>query len=161
MNTQYYTNVASELTAIADDLNRFTLYVQAATSVGNMSCPQLTSLSNTAGEKLSTASSQSSTLGSKVLSDISTLETNIGLAQAALAPLLVAPTDLPSVITWITAVINQYAGPNAAYTAQLGELAIQAGLMASAVADCTAVIASSTSSINNALAAAKAKKGCS
>lgn len=61
-------------------------------------------------------------LVTKILDKVNTLETSIQNRINAIAPLLVVPTNLPGVLTWIENMINQYVVPYNKELAQLAEL---------------------------------------
>jgi prefoldin subunit 5 len=160
MNTAYFTTVITELGNIETELTAYSTYVNRVLAQGGMSCAQLSQLATNAALRIAKANSQLNSLSTNSQNMISTLESNIAAAQAALAPLLTPPTDLSQALTWISNAIAIFSGPYAAYTAQLAVLATQLSDILAQVSSVTSAIATLTSTINNAIAAAQTAQGC-
>jgi hypothetical protein len=65
---------------------------------------------------------------------VSTLQTAITTQLALLAPLIVAPTNLAELVTWASAMVETYVGPNATLLAQQTIIAAQLSDIAAAAA---------------------------
>jgi len=160
MNTQYYNNTITQLNEIVTSLNQYSTYINEALHVQNLSCAQLALLAAEAAAKLAQASAQSTGLFSNASSDISDLQTNITAQLAILAPLLISPSTLPEVITWITSAIALFAGPNTSYLAQQTILVTQLANITAAAVSVAASIATITTSVTNAIANKQSSMGC-
>jgi hypothetical protein len=69
----------------------------------------------------------------EVFADLSVLESVMTSQIALLLPLTSAPTDLGSVISWITSFINSFIGPYANLALQLTALAAQVAILIAAI----------------------------
>lgn len=159
-NTAYFQSEITNLNSISADLTTYSTYVTRVTGAGGMSCVQLAELLAVAAIKIEKATSQTNTIGSNVSTKSTAMLSKIESTIAKIAPLLTAPTDLPSVITWITAAIEMYAGPTATLTAQETIVAAEASEVAVAVTNCLGAITSLATTINNAVAAQQGSQGC-
>ena len=160
MNTAYFDSTVNNLNAITSDLTQYEAYVNQALAVQNMSCAQLAEFAVETVAKLTGTTAQIAAISAKATAEISTIQANVTSALAALAPLLTPPTNLSSVITWITTLINTYAGPNAALLAQETVLAAQLVRITTAVTDCTTAVATIAASIASAISSQQISKGC-
>ena len=160
MNTQYFTEVINELNRVAPYLTEYQAYVNRTLQTENLSCAQLAELAASTAAKLTQSNVQIAAVSSKAVSDISAMQSAITASLAALAPLLVAPTDLPSLLTWATAVVATFAGPQASLIAQEAVIAAQLTQITNAVTGTTSAVATLASSLTSAIQAARAKKGC-
>ena len=80
-----------------------------------------------------TTCAQLAQVSSQASTQIGQLQADITAQLALLGPLIIAPTDLPSVLTWINSMINTYLGPQATLIAQQGILATQLSNILAAV----------------------------
>jgi hypothetical protein len=76
---------------------------------------------------------QLQTLVTKVYGDLSMLVSTMTGQIGLLAPLLTAPTDLPSVITWITSLIESFAKPSANLALSLAAITTQVATLTAAI----------------------------
>jgi len=160
MNTQYFTEFINALNKLSPYLTKYQAYVSKTLADESMSCEQLAVLAAQAALKLAESSAWVAALSAKATSECATMQSNITTALAKLAPLLLAPTDLPSVITWINSMIETFAGPNAALLAQEITIAEQLVQIADAVASTTIAVDTLATSIITAIQQAQIKQGC-
>jgi hypothetical protein len=175
MNTAYFQSTITELNKAATYINKYTAYVnKQITSIesqplpngtlaipGVLSpCGQLALLAVQVTEKFAKISSKTTQNTNKATADIAKMQSNILTEMQILESLMIVPTDLPSVLTWIQKVINAYAGPYAAYTGQQLQIAEQEALLVAAVTRLTTAIANATLTLTEAVANAQSKLGC-
>jgi hypothetical protein len=72
-------------------------------------------------------------LVTQAFGSINPVISSIAVQEALLAPLLIAPSDLPGVITWITNYITLLSGPYANLAIQLTELTAQVTSLTAAI----------------------------
>jgi hypothetical protein len=160
MNTEYFQSTIVQLNSIAVFLNQYKVYMESSLATQNLSCAELAAISEQAAAKILVATNQSTHLVTKANADISALQSSITAQIALLAPLLVAPTDLSSVITFCTAIGNLYIGPNAAYITQQATLTTQLAAIAAASASVASSIATISTAINTAVSNSQSSLGC-
>ena len=164
MNMTYFDSTITELNKIASELNKYAGYIQLATIGGNMSCEALAKLAEDAAIRVAMLESVSLAKSAKASSDCDTLHSNVVARLAQLAPIIAfttsPPTNLTSVISAVTALIEMYAGPGAEYAAQEAQLLKEAALLDSAASSCALAVINAVSTITNTIAAQQNKQGC-
>lgn len=175
MDTQYFQATIRRINKITSYLNKYSAYVQnEITSIEaeplppdiNLlpavatPCGQLALLAVQVAEKIPYISNQVSILSAKVTADVDEMQDAIGFQLSALAPLLIAPTNLAEILTWIGSVIETFAGPNSKLEAQLIVIEAQEALILASLANLATAIANTTSTLTTAIQDAQSKLGC-
>jgi hypothetical protein len=156
MNTAYLDTTIRELNTVSTYTNQVVttalVEINAATTANAVNFVVTQIL-----DELNDIFPQLAGISEKATNDVSAMQSAIAANLALLAPLMVAPTNLPSLITWAQAVINTYLGPQTKYLADAAELAAKlatiAGLIASETAAVTSGIANITSAVEARIAA--------
>jgi hypothetical protein len=175
MNIAYFNSTIHELNEAATYLNKYAAYVNAkiasiesqpipngATSLPGYAspCGQLALLAVQLIEKIDNVSTKTTKNINKATADIATMQTNILAQISTLEGLMIIPTDLPSVLTWINKIINTFAGPYATYTGQQATLVTQEALLAAAATRLATAITTASSTLTSAISDAQSRLGC-
>jgi hypothetical protein len=175
MNTAYFNSTIHELNEAATYLNKYSAYVNneiasiesqplppGITALPGMlsPCGQLALLAVQLTEKIANISSKTTKNINKANADISAMQAQILTQLSTLEALMISPTDLPSVLTWIKKVINTFSGPYATYTGQQATLVAQEALLAAAVTRLATAITTASSTLTTAITDAQNKLGC-
>lgn len=160
MNTQYFTEIINQLNRIAPYLTQYQAYVSMVLATENYSCAQLAELSAETLAKLTQSTAELAAISATTTAEAGAMQANITTALAALAPLVVVPTDLAGLLTWASAVVNTFLGPQASLIAQEAIIAAQLVLVTNAVTSAGSAVESLSNDLSAALLAARSKKGC-
>lgn len=159
MNLAWFDAKVAEIAAYETQLAglqaRLTSAIAATTT-----CTGMVEVAARATVDLTSQSTRLTGIAADTTAEIDLIQANITAAQARLAPLLVAPTNLATMLTWATAVIETFAGPNAALIAQQAEVAAQVVRIANAVTGASAAVTATTTTITNEIATRRAQIGC-
>ena len=149
MNTAYFDSTVSELNTIANYASNVASYATQAVAMAT-SAQAVNIVLNDAINELNNLFPQLTEKLDKATSDCSAMHGAISANLALLAPLMVSPTDLPSLITWAQAVINTYVGPQTNYLLQEAVIAEKLATIVADVGSITSSVTSTISAINAA-----------
>jgi hypothetical protein len=151
MNIAYFNSVVNQINGLTTHLSSIDKELTSAIQVSS-SCEALAALVIKVSEELGATTAQLSSISEKITSDTTAMNAEITKNLAILAPLMVSPTDLPSMITWATSVIKIFSGPYDSYIAQEAVLVTQIARISAVVVSLTAAITSTLSTLNSDIA---------
>lgn len=160
MNTQYFTEIINQLNRIAPYLTQYQAYVSKVLATENYTCAQLAELGAETAAKLTQSTTDLSAIAATATADASAMQANITTALAALAPLVIAPTNLAELLTWASAMVSTFLGPQTALIAQEAIITAQLVQVTNAVTSSSNAIQTIADELVTAITAAQTKKGC-
>lgn len=159
MNTAYFDNIVTRANNLTAHINKYTQEANTVIEAAS-NCTTLAILAASTVEQLLLTTDQAAEITTQADTATTEIQNGITAGIALLAPLIVAPTNLTTVITWAAAVTETYLGPYNKYIANAAIVATEITRIAAALEALTAAIATATTTLDNAIANRKNLIGC-